>query len=151
MKKGKRILQIIFILLTVIWAGFIFYNSYEDVTTTNEISESYTERVNETIESSGYEVTNMEVRKFAHFFEFSILAVLVLISTAVSVTKMGVGEIFAVLFIGLMAAASDETIQMFSGRDPRVQDIWIDFSGALVGMAAIFTVRYIIKKISKHI
>ena len=92
------------------------------------------------------------MRKFAHFFEFSVLAALLLIGSAVSVKKMSVSEIFMVFFLGLMAAASDETIQIFSdGRDPRVQDIWIDFGGVLFGMAVIFAARYLIKKISKYI
>ena len=42
MKKGRRFLQIIFIIITVLWAGFIFYNSIMDVVQTNEISNSYT-------------------------------------------------------------------------------------------------------------
>ncbi|MBR1738375.1 MAG: VanZ family protein [Firmicutes bacterium] len=152
MKKGRRFLQIIFIIITVLWAGFIFYNSIMDVVQTNEISNSYTEQVNETIEQSGYEVSNIDMRKFAHFFEFSVLAALLLIGSAVSVKKMSVSEIFMVFFLGLMAAASDETIQIFSdGRDPRVQDIWIDFGGVLFGMAVIFAARYLIKKISKYI
>ena len=34
----------------------------------------------------------------------------------------------------LLAALTDETIQIFTGRGPQVQDVWLDFAGGAAGL-----------------
>ena len=38
------------------------------------------------------------------------------------------------LFFLLLAALTDETTQIFTGRGPQVQDVWLDFAGGTAGL-----------------
>lgn len=77
-------------------------------------------------------VTEHLVRKLAHFSEFALLGMeLCLFFTGRKQRKRD--GLFLALAHGLFAGLMDETIQIFSGRGPMVQDVWIDFSGVTTG------------------
>ena len=44
------------------------------------------------------------------------------------------GGVVNCLFFLLLAALTDETIQIFTGRGPQVQDVWLDFAGGAAGL-----------------
>ena len=80
------------------------------------------------------EVSEMLVRKMGHFTEYLILgaeltAFFPTLKTAI-IPMLGFGTAFL-----------DETIQIFSGRGPQIQDVWIDLAGVLVGMAVMLLIR----------
>ena len=76
-------------------------------------------------------VTEHLVRKLAHFCEFFILGIeLQLFFSLLNSRKSAV---LLALSHGLFTALVDETIQIFSGRGPMIQDVWLDFSGVTVG------------------
>ena len=76
-------------------------------------------------------VTEHLVRKLAHFCEFFILGIeLQLFFSLLNSRK---SAFLLALSHGLFTALVDETIQIFSGRGPMIQDVWLDFSGVTVG------------------
>lgn len=69
------------------------------------------------------------VRKLAHFTEFCVLGLLLKAQWAERRST-------APLLLALLAALTDETIQRYTGRTSSVLDVWLDFSGAVAGVAA---------------
>ena len=77
-------------------------------------------------------VTEFLVRKLAHFTEFFVLGLEVLTFFAYRKSLFSQAFLLA-LTHGFFAAFLDETIQIFSGRGPMIQDVWLDVSGFAVG------------------
>ena len=74
------------------------------------------------------------VRKAAHFTEYGILGVLLALELA-NFVKGWFRRFVEPLMLALTAAFIDETIQLFvEGRSGQVMDIWIDISGAALGI-----------------
>ena len=75
-------------------------------------------------------LTNHLVRKMAHFSAFAVLGVL-WTGTFRNAKNF---TLFKPLGLCLLAAVTDETIQLFvTGRSGQLSDVWLDFSGALCG------------------
>ncbi len=73
------------------------------------------------------------VRKTAHVFEYTVLG-LVLYSGLGALMEHNRKVFWAASASGLLTAAIDENIQMFSpGRGPQLSDVGIDFCGVLLG------------------
>ena len=86
-------------------------------------------------------VTEHLVRKLAHFCEFFILGIE--LQLFFSLLKSRKSAVLLALSHGLFAAFTDETIQIFSGRGPMIQDVWLDFSGVTAGSLITLTVMMI--------
>ena len=79
-----------------------------------------------------YDTMQKIVRKTAHIAEFVTQAVLIACSFSCKYRK----RIVYILFFGLLTACTDEYIQLFSsGRAGLIGDVFIDFSGTLLGTA----------------
>ena len=65
------------------------------------------------------------LRKLAHVTEFTLLGFWLVLLLR--------GKLPVALMTGFLAAALDESIQLFSDRSAEVQDIWIDFAGVVLG------------------
>ena len=78
-------------------------------------------------------VTDHLVRKLAHVTEFAVLGALLLLLTAAAF-RVRLQSVVNCLFFLLLAALTDETIQIFTGRGPQVQDVWLDFAGGAAGL-----------------
>ena len=76
-------------------------------------------------------VTELLVRKLAHFCEFFILGIE--LQLFFSLFNSRKSAFLLALSHGLFTALADETIQIFSSRGPMIQDVWLDFSGVIVG------------------
>ena len=83
-------------------------------------------------------LTRNMVRKIAHFVEFACLGLA--LSFLLKNRKRG---LFLVLGISFSAAFLDETIQIFSGRGPMIQDVWLDLAGALSAAGVFFLLRFL--------
>lgn len=81
-------------------------------------------------------VTLHLVRKLAHFCEFALLGFFL----GVQRKKPNCGA----LLFALLTALTDETIQIYTGRGPQVQDVWLDFAGAVTGMIVAYLLLWII-------
>ena len=137
----RRVLAILLILLVL----FIWGNSCLPKRVSSQESGWVTELLRPIFEALFGEeaVTEHFVRKLAHFTEYAALgfvsAFLMLclpIRAAWRVTYSAMGN--------LIVALLDETIQIFSGRGPMIQDVWLDFSGAVFGGGFVFLSWYFI-------
>lgn len=141
MKKRLTIFLTILIILTL---TFIFQNSMESVAQSEEKSTAVMEKVCfllERVVGKG-NVTDHLVRKLAHFFEFSVLGIEMSALSFLhhSPRRSLYFSITLPLFCGLIAALTDETIQIISARGSQVQDVWLDFAGVCVGVGVVFAV-----------
>lgn len=123
---------------------FIFQNSMESAAQSEEKSTAVMERVCfllEWVVGKG-NVTDHLVRKLAHFFEFSVLGIEMSALSFLhhSPRRSLYFSITLPLFCGLIAALTDETIQIISARGSQVQDVWLDFAGVCVGVGVVFAV-----------
>ena len=80
------------------------------------------------------------IRKFAHFIEYFILGII--ISKYYYFKKKSVYRLINSVYLVLSIAFLDETIQILSGRNALVSDIWIDLLGGIVGVLTYFMYRY---------
>lgn len=73
------------------------------------------------------------IRKCAHFFEYMVLGIMVLLDVYVLTKKL---FHMSAPFLGLFVPCVDETIQIFSvDRNGVLPDVWLDFSGYVTGFA----------------
>lgn len=146
----KKYLTIGLSILIILTLTFIFTNSLDSVAESQQKSGAVLERVwflLEGVVGKG-NVTEHLVRKLAHFVEFFVLGIEMsaLSFLYYSFKRSLYFSITLPVFCGLLAALTDETIQIISERGSQVQDVWLDFSGICVGVAAIFVVWIIRKK-----
>ena len=90
------------------------------------------------------------VRKLAHMAEYAVQGILLcgVFSTFEGKIK---GNISYIMFFGLFTACIDEFIQLWSyGRAGLVTDIFIDFSGTLMGIVASLILCRIICNLNKQ-
>lgn len=137
-KLWKRSVCLLLILFTV---GFIFYNSAQPVEASKEKSASVAETIapkpkEEYEKPADWRAFVSAVRKGAHAVEFfalgSELSLLFLWAfRPKSVWQAGWNSLSAALAI----AVADESIQILSGRGPKVQDVLLDFCGAAAATA----------------
>lgn len=141
------------IALIVATLAFIFTRSTKPPEKSMEESNEFAEFVEEIIppDTDAGEYVQKNIRKLAHFTEFMILGFLVSLYACIY-TRHIISKILSLGF-GLIFAACDETIQIFSGRGPSVTDVFIDFAGFATSTVIICTVWYLIlffkKKVNK--
>lgn len=88
------------------------------------------------------------VRKAGHFSEYFLLG-LQLGLFRLSPPKPGSFRLQGFLCLGgmvWMMAFLDETLQIFSGRGPMIQDVWLDLAGGLTGLMAAALLRLLFQK-----
>lgn len=135
----KRVLTILLILLVL----FIWGNSCLPKRVSSQESGWVTELLRPILETLFGEgmVTEHFVRKLAHFTEYAVFGCL----SALLMLRLPIKAAWRVAYSAmgsLMVALLDETIQIFSGRGPMIQDVWLDFSGAVCGGSIVFLIWY---------
>lgn len=166
---GGLFMKKIFIILCIFWMGFIAYNTSQTGESSNNTSVFITEgiinktqavinnNVNNNVNSSiirnddeFIKKLNKYIRKFAHGFEFLVLALIIFL-TLKSFDIKNRECIIYTLFIVLLYAVIDEYRQLYiPGRNSSVRDIVIDFIGGIVGVVIlqfIFCFKNVISKI----
>lgn len=136
-----------FITGALLVTAFIFYNSSK-----NAVQSTISSGKVVGIISMLFSFLNIEfkdgvlvllVRKSAHIFEFFAQSVMISGSFSGKFSK----RIIYILFFGLLTACTDELIQLSSlGRSAEVLDVFIDFSGTVLGMAAFWLIYSIRRK-----
>ena len=121
------------LLLAVVLVALIFFNSSLPATDSGKLSGFAAQivlQLSQMLDISLKGNVEHTIRKLAHFLEFACLGLLwckVFASFHVS-NRTSTGYI---LLICLLVAVVDEYIQLFSpGRDGKVMDVLLDFSGA---------------------
>ena len=122
------------LLLAVVLVALIFFNSSLPATESGKLSgclAQFALQISQLLGVSLKGDVEHTIRKLAHFLEFACLGLLwckVFASFHIS-NRTSNGYI---LLICLLVAVVDEYIQLFSlGRDGKVMDVLLDFSGAL--------------------
>ena len=89
------------------------------------------------------------LRKLGHFSEFGALGFFLCWLLRLG-GQVGIHRVSAPMFLGMLAANIDETIQYFRpGRGPSVIDVWIDTAGVVAGIAVFFLLRRVHTLIQK--
>lgn len=135
-----RIPLIIVCILTALTVIFIFSRSIPDKVDSDKES-SRVVALFELVFGEG-NVNGKLVRKLAHFTEFATLGAELSVLLWV-MRKKSLQAYLNVTFAAATVALCDETIQIFSGRGPQVQDVWLDISGAVFGIALLLGIRAI--------
>ncbi len=137
-KKTKITILCILLMLTL---AFIWGNSLLPASTSEKFSDAVKEALEQVLPEDffkGSDDGGTLVRKLAHFTEFAVLGV----ELALLLWNILQYSLISPLFCGLLAAVTDETIQIFiEGRGSSVKDVWIDFGGVAVGTLIIFLLR----------
>ncbi|MDW7659044.1 MAG: VanZ family protein [Bacillota bacterium] len=156
-------------LLTLLWMGFIFQMSAQAGPDSNDLSAGITEIIVETIErvspQADISVQDLHrfVRKYAHFFSYLVLGLLMVNSLTLSrlyAGKKGVAPWFTrwpywriwliSLGVCVLFAISDEIHQLFvPGRGCQVTDMLIDSGGSTLGIGIYAAVKIIVDRKKK--
>jgi len=134
----------LFIIITFFVIGFIWWNSSNGEESSG-ISQGVLYEIMQIFARIGIstDITEHIIRKLAHFTEFTALGILLSIDTVLFLKNMK-QYVWIPLFIGLLVALIDETIQLFPiGRSSSVKDVWIDFSGVIFGTILLLVLKQI--------
>lgn len=135
----------LFIIITFFVIGFIWWNSSKNGEESSGISQGVLYEIMQIFARIGIstDITEHIIRKLAHFTEFTALGILLSIDTVLFLKNMK-QYVWIPLFIGLLVALIDETIQLFPiGRSSSVKDVWIDFSGVIFGTILLLVLKQI--------
>lgn len=138
----KYVKQGVCLLLILLTVGFIFYNSAQPVKASNEQSTKVAETIGgkpkeEYEKPADWRAFVSHVRKAAHAVEFFALGLELSLLFLWAVRKGALPQaVWNVLSCALAVAVADESIQILSGRGPKVQDVLLDFCGAAAATAA---------------
>ena len=135
----------LFIIITFFVIGFIWWNSPKNGEESSGISQGVLYEIMQIFARIGIstDITEHIIRKLAHFTEFTALGILLSIDTVLFLKNMK-QYVWIPLFIGLLVALIDETIQLFPiGRSSSVKDVWIDFSGVIFGTILLLVLKQI--------
>ena len=140
-EKRKAQLRLFLTLLLIATVCFIWSNSM----VSREGSASLSRRITAWLNGIGIPVTHYFVRKAAHFCEFGLLGCELMLLFGLG-SGVSLQRLSNAAFAALLTAVTDETIQIFSGRGSQVQDVVLDFSGALTGILFISLALKLIQK-----
>lgn len=149
MAGDYRILRVsrLFAALAVIWAAFIFYNSFKTGTQSSAMSDPVSGWAEGMFSWLGISVKDGDtitywIRKAAHFAEFFLLGFLVCMAISCGARRF-ISHAGSMGFIFLSAGITDEMIQLYiPGRSSEVKDVLFDFAGC----AAAFLVVWLIDR-----
>lgn len=140
--------RIIFTMAVLACIAFIFSNSLEAGAISSARSQEVMRYMNAILDRIGLgPLSQHSVRKLAHFAEYCLEGLLLTLCLRVYTARF-VRHISWPLLGGLLTAVTDETIQKYvSGRSSQLTDVWIDFSGVVVGMLVSLVLLLILRGI----
>ena len=139
----RKVFTFLLTLLLILWAGFIFSNSMEDVSASYETSAGFIRMIDAHLldnEQTAFLVQGC-FRKAAHFFEFFLLGTLFYFLLA---RKEKPGR--RALLFSVLAAFVDEGLQMFSDRGNSLKDVLLDSCGAAAAIGLLIAIRFLIRR-----
>lgn len=141
----KRIGTVLLLLAILAALAFIWGNSLESAVESSLKSGRVRELIEPLLEllvGQG-NVTDRMVRKLAHLTEFAVLGALLLLTAAAF--RVRLQSVLNCQFFLLLAALTDETIQLFTGRGSQVRDVWLDFAGGTAGLLAMLLLLWLLR------
>lgn len=148
------------LVLAILTTAFIFYNSARPVADSSAAANNVAEQIvsvlpdAETVTESPRTMREfaMQVRKAAHAVEFFALGAELSVLFYLLHKRLHIQTLWNTLSAALAIAVTDESIQILSGRGPRVQDVLLDFCGALAATALcwmLFGIIYAVRRRKK--
>lgn len=138
------------VFLIAVTVGFVFNNSSKPTAESQQASAVVAETIEEVAQKTNSNETQTTLvsvrylRKAAHAVEFFALGLeIAAFSLLVGRRKYSFQKLWNVVSVSLLVAVADESIQILSGRGPKVQDVLLDFCGAAVGIALVLLLHYI--------
>lgn len=136
--------------LTCLFVLFIFSNSLQNGTDSGNRSGFVTELLNRFLEIFGLSVSEHFIRKAAHFSEYFVLGLLLLLTLRAFTARLA-GHVTVPLFLGLLVPVCDESLQLLiPGRSGMVSDVLIDFTGVLTGIGVCVLAVFLIQHHMQH-
>ncbi len=137
--KMKRVIKIIFPVLTILCMIFILTNSmqnFRDAEKKQGAVAGIIENVAQSISKKEVNLTkadNTTISKIAHVIEFSMFSLFLSLSLLLSEKVKG-DTYQKVLLCGIFLAITDEHLQLlFVGRGSKLTDVLIDLAGIMIG------------------
>ncbi len=142
----------IFLVCIVLTVAFIFYNSAQPVPESQKASASVAETIVSVAPNGGASLDSWtsfvnHIRKAAHAVEFFVLGTEFSLLFFLFLQKRNLQNVWNVLSLVLCTAVADESIQILSGRGPRVQDVLLDFSGGAVALTLFMLIFLIVRAV----
>lgn len=129
----------IWLLLTALWIGVIFWHSAR----TAEASDAESIGLLYYVQKLFPWMTNRLLRKCGHFGEFAVLGVLMTGTFRHLRNFILLKPVACAFFVALC----DETLQLFiPGRSGNIKDLWIDLGGVVFGALAVWLLFRLRKK-----
>ena len=128
---------------------FIWGNSLQSADRSGERSVRVTEIVNDVLRT-GNPVTEHIIRKQAHFAEFALegICVVLVLWTHDRLRRAHCGN---VLLMGVLTALIDESIQAgVAGRWSSVADVWLDVAGFVTGACVLTVFVLVVRRIKQR-
>ena len=151
-QRASLFFRVVFIILTAAMITFAFVHSAMPAKISARESGGILDLLYALLPRLGInlDLTDHIVRKLAHFTEFTAIGMLST-TCAYSFDRFKPYRyIVYVLFTGMSTAFIDETIQLFSeDRAGMITDVWIDFSGVILGTAVMLLFYIIYQRIRK--
>ena len=145
-EKKRRVLSTVLICLCIATVAFIWGNSMLGSKASSNVSNSVLGALDPIIRRFGIvSKDDLWLRKLAHFTEFAALGAELLFLAAVR-RRLGLQASTNCAFTALLAALTDETIQLISGRNSQVLDVLLELSGAFTGILIAWLICRLIKK-----
>ena len=146
----QRVARFLLAVLIILNLAFIFIHSMMPPEVVKEEADVASDIVSDIVgeDSAAGELAEDNMDKIAHFTEFGFLGFLVsvyVISFAVNPLR----RIFALPIFSAFIAGIDETIQIFSGRNPDWRDALVDVIGFSVISIIIYIIFFVVRTIKK--
>lgn len=138
MDRIKKLWPWISLVLLLAFTLLIFSFSLDTAEESSEKSEKVTEALQAICDALNMDVEVVEgaVRKAAHFAEFALLGALAFLCSR----AFDIGICPALLY-SIIAAATDETIQIYSSeRSSSTTDVLLDFAGSVLGVLCLLLI-----------
>lgn len=128
--------KFLWLLLLIFFTGFIFFNSSLPAETSYKASGLLASWLGSLYAAVGdpmpLEHLEAQLRRLAHFAEFSLLTV-ILVNTFIHWRVSSRVASGYILFLGLAVAVADEYIQLtVPGRSGKIEDVLLDFTAVLL-------------------
>ena len=136
--------------LVLVWMGIIFFFSHQTASESSELSSGVMNVIFNIVSfispvDISEDFLHFLVRKGAHFTVYFVLGVLI-IHALFRCVHWKKDVIFATT-ISILYAISDEVHQLFiPGRSGEVRDVFIDSSGAIIGIFSYVLIRFFLLK-----
>lgn len=154
MEKSRQRQILIFAILSVLVAGFIFKNSLPSIEESRAQSGVLMELLKQILDPRGKwpeAEFHIFVRKMAHLTEFALLGFcLGGLTDGLKPNFWRSMYLFFALFSVLTVAVIDEFIQSFTGRGSMVSDVVLDFSGGVLGLFAVCVCLTVLRRLFKR-